>query len=185
MDLPEAGGDRGAHPPDVDPPIIPKRYPRGLVSPPNVWVAVPFERELGTQQTTLSDVAKGLSRSSRRSPKDLPKSLVTERESSEPGTKSGPEQRPDREVLDGEESDEWVETDEEWVRIHRRPRRDLFSLHDSQGGPTLSDISKRRESIVCSTREWRIVDRWRDKESEKHQHRETCGCDIELNKRRH
>ena len=28
-------------------------------------------------------------------------------------------------VFDGEESDEWVETEEEWVRI--RPRRDLFS----------------------------------------------------------
>ena len=54
-------------------------------------------------------------------------------------------------VLDGEESDDWVETEEEWVRIHRRPRRDLFSPHDSQGGPKLSDISKRRESIVCST----------------------------------
>ena len=49
-------------------------------------------------------------------------------------------------VFDGEESDEWVETEEEWVRIHRRPRRDLFSPHDSQGGPELSDISKRRES---------------------------------------
>ena len=70
-------------------------------------------------------------------------------------------------ILDGEESDEWVETEEEWVRIHRRPRRDLFSPHDSQGGPKLSDISKRRESIVCSTDggEWRIVDRWDDKET--------------------
>ena len=36
-------------------------------------------------------------------------------------------------VLGGEESDEWVETDEEWVRIHRCPRRDLFFPHDSQG----------------------------------------------------
>ena len=66
-------------------------------------------------------------------------------------------------VFDGEESDEWVETGEEWVRIHRRPRRDLFSLHDAQDGPKLSDISKRRESIVCSIDggEWRIVNRWR------------------------
>ena len=47
-------------------------------------------------------------------------------------------------VLGGEESDEWVETEEEWVRIHCHPRRDLFSLHDSQGGPKLSDISKTR-----------------------------------------
>ena len=53
-------------------------------------------------------------------------------------------------VLDGEESDEWVETEEEWVRIHRRPRRDLFSPHDSQGGPKLSDISKRNESIFAA-----------------------------------
>ena len=65
----------------------------------------------------------------------------------------------------------------------------------------MSDISKRRESIVCSTDggEWRIVDRWRDKEkgrqrdasrsaselvlcdydSENHNHRETSSSDIE------
>ena len=71
-------------------------------------------------------------------------------------------------VLGGEESDEWVETDEEWVRIHRCPRQDLFCPHDAQGGPELSDISKRRESIVCSTDggEWRVVDRWDEKGSE-------------------
>ena len=51
VDLPEAGGDRGAHPPDIDP-LIPSRMrftrcSSGLVSLPNVWVAVPFERELG------------------------------------------------------------------------------------------------------------------------------------------
>ena len=47
--------------------IAPWRYTilPHLVSPPNVLVVVPFERELGTQQTTLSDVAKGLSWSSR------------------------------------------------------------------------------------------------------------------------
>ena len=49
-------------------------------------------------------------------------------------------------VFDGEESDEWVEAEEEWVRIHRRPRRDLFSPNDSQGGPKLSDISKKKEN---------------------------------------
>ena len=38
-------------------------------------------------------------------------------------------------VFDDEESDEWVETEEAWVRIHRRSRRGLFSPHDSQGGP--------------------------------------------------
>ena len=53
------------------------RCSRGLVSPPNVWVAVPFEQELSTRQTTLSDAAKGL--------------LATERELSEPGTRSEPE----------------------------------------------------------------------------------------------
>ena len=69
-------------------------------------------------------------------------------------------------VLDGEESDEWVETEEEWVRIHRPHRRDLFSPHDSQGGLKLSDTSRRRESILCSSDggERRIVDRWGDKE---------------------
>ena len=80
-------------------------------------------------------------------------------------------------VFDGEECDEWVEAEEEKVRIHRRPRRDLFSPHDSQGGPKLSDMSKRRESTVCSTDggEWRIVDRWGDKGSENQEHRKTCS----------
>ena len=55
--------------------------------------------------------------------------------------------------------------------------RSIFSPHDSQGGPELSDISKRRESIVCSTDggEWRIVDRWDDKGSENHEHVETSS----------
>ena len=77
-------------------------------------------------------------------------------------------------VFDGGEGDEWVETEEEWVRIHRRPRRDLFSPHDSQGGPKLSDISERRESTVCSTDggKWRIVDKCGDKGSESQEHRE-------------
>ena len=30
-------------------------------------------------------------------------------------------------VVDGEESDEWMGTEEEWVRIRRCHRRDLFS----------------------------------------------------------
>ena len=96
MDLPEARGDRGVHPPDVEPPIISRRMrltrercSRGLASPPNAWVAVPFEQELG--KTTLSDVAKGMSRSLRKSLKELPGSLATERELSEPGTRSEPE----------------------------------------------------------------------------------------------
>ena len=63
------------------------------------------------------------------------------------------------------------------MRIHRCPRRDLFSPHDSQGGPKLSDISKRRESIVCSTDggERRIVDRWDDKETSKDLPQEWTG----------
>ena len=79
-------------------------------------------------------------------------------------------------VLGGEESDVWVETEEEWLRIHRCPRRDLFSPHDSQGGLKLSDILKRRESIVCSINggERRIVDRWGKKEKENRMHGETC-----------
>ena len=189
-------------------------------------------------QTTLSLVVKGLSKNSRRSLKELSRSLATERERIKQARHEerardvrieDPDQRPDREVIEGTgvlssrdgagneppsrpaessvsadqppreqsddadisdldsdrrrhrefvgeereskrvrinafddgESDEWVETEEEWVRIHRRPR-DLFSLHDSQGGPKLCDISKRRESIVCSADggERRIVDRW-------------------------
>ena len=41
----------------------------------------------------------------------------------------------------------------------------------------MGDISKRRESMVCSTDggEWRIVDRCDDKGSENHEHMETCS----------
>ena len=69
VDLPEAGGDSGAHSPDIDPPIILRRMrlTGEKVSPPNVWDAVPLEQESGTWQTTQSAVAKGLSKSSRRS----------------------------------------------------------------------------------------------------------------------
>ena len=51
-------------------------------------------------------------------------------------------------VFDGEESDEWVEAEQELVRIHRHHRRDLFSPHDS-----------------LMEEHGRIVDRWRDKET--------------------
>ena len=189
------------------------RCSRGLVY---VWVAATFERELGTRQTTLSDVAKGLSRSLRRSLKE-PSRVARDRERIQRARNEEPGQRPDREVIEGSGASSsrdgagrrhvqlnrvsvlvslrenkammqtWailrvtggdpesrsgrkekqrgsgsmslmvkkamngVETEEEWVRIHRRPRRDLFSPHDSQGGPKLSDMSKRRESTVCST----------------------------------
>ena len=90
VDIPEARGDRGVHPPDIDPPSIPRRMRLAREM---------FERfgltaqclELGTRQTTLSDVAKGLSRSLRRSLKELPGSLATETELSEPDTRSEPE----------------------------------------------------------------------------------------------
>ena len=64
---------------------------RGLVSPPNVRVAVPFEQELGALQTTLTAVVKGFNKNSRKSLQEFPRSLATERESSEPGTRSEPE----------------------------------------------------------------------------------------------
>ena len=94
VDLPEARGDTGVHPPDIEPPIIPRR--RRLT-----WEM--FERFGLTTQclgccairtgigTTLSDVARGFSRSLRKSLKQLPGSLAAERELSEPGTRSEPE----------------------------------------------------------------------------------------------
>ena len=87
-----------------------ERCSRGLVSLPNARVAVPSEQELGTRQTTLSDVAKGLSRSLRRSLKEPPGSLATERERIKRARHEerardmrveDPEQRPDREVIEG------------------------------------------------------------------------------------
>ena len=65
---------------------------------------------LGTRQTTLSDVAKGLSTNSRRSLKEPPGSLATERvriqrarheERARDMRVEDPEQRPDREVIEG------------------------------------------------------------------------------------
>ena len=75
----------------------------------NVWVEVSFEQELGTGQTTLSAVAKGLSRSLRKSLKELPGSLATEREIKRTRHEErardmrveDPEQWPDREVIEG------------------------------------------------------------------------------------
>ena len=66
------------------------RCSRGLVSFTNVWVAVPFERELGTRQTALSDVAKGLSTSLRRSLRNF-QGRSRQRKLSEPGTRREPE----------------------------------------------------------------------------------------------
>ena len=249
VDLPEARGDRGAHPPDVDPPIIHRRmrltremFERfgltaqclgcrairtGVGHPANHTERCRerIEHELEKEPEGASKVARDRERIKRARHEERARDMRVE----------DPEQRPDREVIegtgasssrdgagneppprtaessvnadhppreqsddadmgdpesdrrrpresvgeeresqrvrinvfDGEESDEWVEAEEEWVRIHRRPRRDLFSPHDSQGGPKLSDISKRRESIVCSTDggERRIIDRWGEKET--------------------
>ena len=84
------------------------RCSRGLVSPPDVWVAVPSEQELGTLETTLSAVAKGLSMISRSSLRELSRSLATERikratheERARNIKIEDPDQRPDREVIEG------------------------------------------------------------------------------------
>ena len=264
VDLPEAGGDRGVHPPNIHPPIIPRRmrftgemFERFA----NAWVAVPFEQDLGTLQTTLSAVAKGLSRSLRLQGRSRQRERIKRARQEERARDmrvEDPEQGPDREVIEGtgasssrdgagneqevtrrpvamsepqprlaepsvgeehfprEQSDDADMADPDSDR--RRPRESLgrrkrkqresgstslmvkkamngwrlkrngceftvvpdescFSHHDSQGGPKLSDISKRRESIVCSTDggKWRIVDRWDDKRSESQEHRETCS----------
>ena len=85
------------------------RCSRGSVSLPNVWVAVPFVQELGTGQTILSDVAKGLSKNSRRSLKELP-GLSRQRERIKRARHEerardmrveDPEQGPDREAIEG------------------------------------------------------------------------------------
>ena len=84
----------------------------GLVSLPNVQDAVPFDHGLGTRQTTLSAAEKGLRKSSRRSLKELPRSLATERERerverarheerSRDMRMKDPDQRPDRRAIEG------------------------------------------------------------------------------------
>ena len=256
VDLPEATGDGGAHPPDIDPPIIPRRmrltremFERFRLTAQclgshaiRTGIGYPasqtercrerIEQELEKEPEGASKVARDRERMKRAGHEERARDMRIEDPEQRPGrevmegtgasrsrdgagnaplphrvsvmtslrenkammqtwailrvTGGDPESRLGRKlktkrvrinVLDGEESDEWVETEEEWVRIHRRPRRDLFSPHDSQGGPKVSDISKIRESIVCSTGggDWRIVDRWRDKESENHKHREACS----------
>ena len=74
------------------------RRSSGLVSLANVWIAVPFERELGTRQTTLSDVAKGLSREASKVARDRER---IERARDEDMRIEDPDQRPDREVIEG------------------------------------------------------------------------------------
>ena len=273
VDLPEARGERGAHPPDIDPPIIPRRmrltremferfgltaqclgcraFRTGIGYPANHTERCRerIEQELEKEPEGASKVARDRERIKRARHEERARDMRIEE----------PDQRPDREVIEGtgasssrdgagneppprpaessvsvdqlpreqsddadmgdpesdrrrpresvveeretkrvrinvfngEESDEWVETEEEWVRIHRRPRRDLLSPHDSQGGPKLSDISRRRESIVCSTdggewREWTGSTIFRkswgvlcDFENENQMHSKTCSSDIE------
>ena len=55
-------------------------------------------------------------------------------------------------VLDGEQSDVWVEAEEEWCESTVVPD-ELCSVLSPRfsGGPKFSDISRRRKSIVCST----------------------------------
>ena len=240
VDLPEARSDRGAHPPDIHPPMIPRRmrltgemFERfglpaqclgcraGIGYPANHTERCRerIEQELEMEPEGASKVARDRERIKRarheekgrdmriEDPEQRPDREVTEGTGASssrdgagneqeatggPVAMSEPQPRPaepsvgdgqpprgqsddadmadpesdrrrptesfgeEREttrvrinVLDGEDSDEWVETEEEWVRIHHRSRRDLFSLHNSQSGPKLSDISKRRESIVC------------------------------------
>ena len=271
VDLPEAGGDRGVHPPNIDAPIIPRRmrltremferfglaaqclgcrairtgtgYPANHTERCRERIDLELEKEPAgaprvardrerkkrarheerardmrvedPEQGPDREVIEGTGASSSRDgagneQEAMERPVAMSEPQPRPTEPSVGEEQPPREqvddanmadpdsdrrrpreslkgeretkrvrinVFDGEESDEWVEIEEEWVRIHRRPRRDLFSPHDSQGGPKLSDISKRRESIVSSTDrgEWRIVDRWGDKGSGSQEHRETCS----------
>ena len=61
-------------------------------------------------------------------------------------------------------------------RPERNGREFTVVPDETQGGPKLSDTSKRRESMVFSTDggERRVVDRWGDKESQNRMHGETC-----------
>ena len=64
---------------------------------------MPLEQELGTLQTTLNAVAKRLSKNSRRSLKEFPRSLATERikRARHEERARDPDTRPDREVVEG------------------------------------------------------------------------------------
>ena len=69
-------------------------------------------------------------------------------------------------VLDAEEKDEWGgDGGRMGANPPSSPTRPVLSPQHS--GPTLRKISKRRESIVCTTDggERRIVERWGDKET--------------------
>ena len=105
VDLPEAGDDRGVHPPKIDPPIIPGE----CASLPNAWVALPFELELGTWQTTLSGVAKRIEQELEKEPEGASK-VARDRERAKRAKHEerarekrveDPEQQPDREVIEG------------------------------------------------------------------------------------
>ena len=46
------------------------------------------------------------------------------------------------------EKDDWVETEEAWVRVHAKPRKSLFSPVGVKGGPDLEDIEDARCTFV-------------------------------------
>ena len=73
-------------------------------------------------------------------------------------------------VLDGEESVEWVEAEEEWIH---NCLREICSFPAT----LKSNISRSRQFTVCSTNgyERRIVDRWGDKETSQDLPQELTG----------
>ena len=82
---------------------------RGLVSPPNVWVAVPFEQELGTRQTNTERCRKRIEQELEKEPEGASR-VARDRERIKRARHEerardmrvvDPEQRPDREVTEG------------------------------------------------------------------------------------
>ena len=87
VDLPEARGDRGAHPPDIDPPIIPRtmRLTREMFERFGLTAQCLGCRAIRTGiGYSANHTERCRERSEQELEKELPGSLATERELSEP-----------------------------------------------------------------------------------------------------
>ena len=57
-------------------------------------------------------------------------------------------------------ADVWEETETEWIRVHRAPRRLAFHPAAAPGGPDLHDLQACRVTKVLGDRDFQHADRW-------------------------
>ena len=78
-------------------------------------------------------------------------------------------QKKESSKFQNKEKDQWIETDEAWVRVHVKPRKSFFSPVGSKGGPDLEDLENSRCTFLTYSddREEVVEDEFQSEDSEK------------------